>query len=385
MVTKSNLYNDQYLGEIDFTNITRRPITCKPGDQPIFSRRNDRNITVPKSRFSVKVFYNTRKNKKKTHFRLPKTKQIHSGRTLQDGGSTCSKGNYRTKRLYLQNRFEGCLCGHSHTQGFNGLFDFRKSRHSLQVSFSRIWAKRISKSFQQNNAICYRTIKKRRNQANLLLGRYLRFIKDEGRDAQIDRENQDSSGSIGIHNQLLKEHTNTFKDTGILRVHLQHQNNEDFSTATENQQYTEKNQTGQEDEQHFLSMDSRTIGENNVYDSCDRGSPPPHQVSTETSRMGTPNSSSELGNELQVVLYQPPRIRLVGNISRTEERSTDPKNNPKNASNTNLCRCVEYWMGNQLDFPQGIGILESRRDKPINKRTRTEDHTLCLTTSCKKL
>ncbi|KAG0927345.1 hypothetical protein G6F57_014696 [Rhizopus arrhizus] len=233
-------------------------------------------------------------------------------RAFQDGGSPSFARNHRTRRLYVQNRSKRCIRRHTNTPRFNGLFNFHKSRHRVQVSLPGFWSKRISKSFQQNNALCHRTIKERRNKINILFGRYMRFIQDKGRDEQVDRENQNPFGKTRFYNKLYQEYTDTFQDSRIPRIYIQHQEDEDFSTTVKDQQYFEENQTSQKDDQYVLPVVSRFVGEDNVHNTSDWGSTASYQISTERSSMGITVNSSKLGNELQIIVYQHPRIRLDG-------------------------------------------------------------------------
>ncbi|KAG0864788.1 hypothetical protein G6F16_010745 [Rhizopus arrhizus] len=209
--------------------------------------------------------------------------------------------------------------------------------------------------------------------------------EDKGGDEQVDRENQNPFGKTRIYNQLYQEYTDTFQDSRIPRVYIQHQKDEDFSTTVKNQQYFEENQTSQKDDQYVLPVVSRFVGEDNVHNTSDWGSTPSYQVSTERSGMGITGKSSKLGNELQIILYQHPRIRLVGEAPREEKRTANPKDEANITYNTNLRGCVEHRMGDQLTVSEGIRLLEPRGEKSIHKRSRIEDHTICPTTSCRKI
>ncbi|KAG0737005.1 hypothetical protein G6F57_011124 [Rhizopus arrhizus] len=110
--------------------------------------------------------------------------------------------------------------------------------------------------------------------------------EDKGGDEQVDRENQNPFGKTRIYNQLYQEYTDTFQDSRIPRVYIQHQKDEDFSTTVKNQQYFEENQTSQKDDQYVLPVVSRFVGEDNVHNTSDWGSTPSYQVSTERSGMG---------------------------------------------------------------------------------------------------
>lgn len=213
----------------------------------------------------------------------------------------------------------------------------------------------------------------------------MRFIQDKRGDEQVDRENQIPFESTRIYNQLYKEYTDIVQDSRISRFYIQHQEDEDFNTTVKDKQYIEENQTSQKNDQYVLPVVSKLFGEDNIHNTSDWGSTPSHRVSTERSGMDVTVSSSKLENELQIVLYQPPRIRLVGRTPREEKRTANPKDEANITYNTNLCGCVKHRMGNQLAISKRIRFLEQRRNKSINKRSRIEDHTICPTTSCKKL
>ncbi|KAG1369256.1 hypothetical protein G6F61_012487 [Rhizopus arrhizus] len=196
----------------------------------------------------------------------------------------------------------------------------------------------------------------------------MRFIQDKGRDEQVDRENQNPFGKTRFYNKLYQEYTDTFQDSRIPRIYIQHQEDEDFSTTVKDQQYFEENQTSQKDDQYVLPVVSRFVGEDNVHNTSDWGSTASYQISTERSSMGITVNSSKLGNELQIIVYQHPRIRLVGEAPREEKRTANPKDEANTTYNTNLRGCVEHRMGDQLTVSEGIRLLEPRGKKSIYKR-----------------
>lgn len=178
-------------------------------------------IWPSQNRNFLSKFFTLQEKTKRRPTRLPKTESIYSSRTLQDGSSTGTLKNNRTGRLHMQNQSQGCLRSSSNAPRFNGLLNLRKPRNSLQVPLSSIWFKRFTKNLQQNNALCDRTIKKRRYKNHSLSRRHLYIGKNKSRNEQkTNYKGKKPLRSIRFYHKLYEEYINTFKDSRIFRLYF---------------------------------------------------------------------------------------------------------------------------------------------------------------------
>jgi hypothetical protein len=124
----------------------------------------------------------------------------------------------------------------------------------------------------------------------------------------------------------------------------------------------EENKTSEGDTKQGISMDSKYTRENNIDGSGDWGSITLYQVPPTGSNKIVTGDTSELGNELQVVLYQPSRIRLVERVSRNKEWSTDPEGTSSNSKNTNIPHCVKM-----------VELLRRAYDEGFHDKNKDDD------------
>lgn len=232
---------------------------------------------------------------------MSKIELFHSSRTFQDRRRPSVAGIDRKSRLYLQNRFKGCIRSSSYARRIQGLPKFRKRRGSIPLQVPGVWPKRSSKNFFQNNEVCNRTAQERRDSGNLLSERHLHPSQDEGRNESIDNQGETSFRKAWLHYQLQEEHPHPIKDSGIFRISVQQQDHDHFSTRVEDYKFNEENPSGGDDSNEDMQMDSRFIGEDDVNDTSSRRSSIKYQVFTEGSIEDITPDTPKLGDNLQIV------------------------------------------------------------------------------------
>lgn len=232
---------------------------------------------------------------------MSKIELFHSSRTFQDRRRPSVAGIDRKSRLYLQNRFKGCIRSSSYARRIQGLPKFRKRRGSIPLQVPGVWPKRSSKNFFQNNEVCNRTAQERRDSGNLLSERHLHPSQDEGRNESIDNQGETSFRKAWLHYQLQEEHPHPIKDSGIFRISVQQQDHDHFSNRVEDYKFNEENPSGGDDSNEDMQMDSRFIGEDDVNDTSSRRSSIKYQVFTEGSIEDITPDTPKLGDNLQIV------------------------------------------------------------------------------------
>ncbi|KAG0768500.1 hypothetical protein G6F26_006016 [Rhizopus arrhizus] len=212
----------------------------------------------------------------------------------------------------------------------------RERRNCLPIQIPSVWPQCSTKSFLQNHALCYRTSKKRRNSHHLLFGRYMHPGKDETRDGPGNEQ----------------------KVSGLC---VQQQNNDDISIIFEDYQPNEEDSTVAYFSKENVQMDSRSTREDDFHDSSSRRSSITHKIPTTGPVENIAPDSPELESNLQIVKYQSSGVTLVGTF--TTQKNGLPiqriqAENPKTIIH--------------IDASDKTG-----REKPFNKRTRTEDDFVC--------
>ncbi|KAG1140235.1 hypothetical protein G6F37_013015 [Rhizopus arrhizus] len=365
--------------------VSRGPIACQCCNPKIFRWGNNRDLTVPKQKLPIKIFHPAGKNQAPTHFRLQAAEPVPSSRTLQNGRGTGSKGNYRKRRLLVQNRFERRVRGSPNSSRISRFFKFPKSRHCVPIYVASVWAKRGPPRILQDYEACNRTLKKRGNSSRLLFGRYLYHGKNKTRNEFNNKTYQNTSRKIGVHYQLCEKQFRSGQISRIPWVSIQHEDNGDIGAKFENQQFIEENQATAKNTNSDMPMDSRNAREDDVDDSGNRRGSITHSISSTRSGEESTADTSRLGSNLQVVLYQPRRTPLVGEFCLSEEWTSNPKDCTCNPEGNNSCGCFQYGLGDKLPISNNIRVLDTRGSSTINKRQRAEDDSLCYTTPCKKM
>ncbi|KAG1138305.1 hypothetical protein G6F37_010754 [Rhizopus arrhizus] len=95
-----------------------------------------------------------------------------------------------------------------------------------------------------------------------------------------------------------------------LRLRIQQQDDGHLRTTTENSELIETGPSIAKTPQEIMPMDSGITGENNFNDTSYWGSSTPHSLPTTGSGEIPPSITSELGKNLQLILYQPRRTSL---------------------------------------------------------------------------
>ncbi|KAG1320249.1 hypothetical protein G6F62_011422 [Rhizopus arrhizus] len=223
-------------------------------------------------------------------------------------------GYDRERRLYLQNRSERRLRRSSYSSGVTRLLKLRKRRRRLSLQFARLWTKYSTKNLLQGHEICNRIVKKSSNTNYLLPRRPLFVSKNQTRKALSNAKSEVSFGGLRVHHKLCKKYFNPLKETGILRLRIQQQNDGHLRTTTENSELIETCPSIAKSPQEIMPMDSGITGENNFNDTSYWGSSTTHSLPTTGSGEIPPSITSELGNNLQLISYQPRRTSLMGNV-----------------------------------------------------------------------
>ncbi|KAG1440008.1 hypothetical protein G6F56_012081 [Rhizopus delemar] len=157
------------------------------------------------------------------------------------------------------------------------------------------------------------------------------LIQDKDRNESIDTKCETPFREIRFHYKLQEEHSHTIKDSGVFGVFIQQQDHDYFSPNVEDFKLDKENQTSDDIAQEVVQMDSRSIGEDDLDDTGSRRSSTTYQVLTKGSVEDITPNTPKLGNNLQLVKYQPGRVTLVGDLHNTEEwitNSEDSSNQP---------------------------------------------------------
>jgi hypothetical protein len=213
----------------------------------------------------------------------------------------------------------------------------------------------------------------------------MHFNKDKRRNEQFDFKSKKSFRKTRFYNKLCKEYFNTFKNTGVSRISIQQQSHDNISAIIEDCEFDEENSTISYVSKENMSMDRRTFREDDLNDSSDRRSVTTHTVSAEGLIKNTAQNESELGINMQLVLYQPRRTTLVGEVHGSKEWITDSEDNDIQSEDNSSCGRIRQRMGNKFNNGDSSGILESGGSTTINKRKRVEDYSTGITTSRGKL
>ncbi|KAG0751657.1 hypothetical protein G6F16_013393 [Rhizopus arrhizus] len=164
-------------------NNSRRANAHQFSSEEVLGWGHDRDLTNAEPQLSIEIFHPSREDQTPSNLGLPEIKQLHSGRTLQNGGSSRTARIDRERRLYLQNRSERRLRRSSYSPGVTRLLKLRKRRRRLSLQVARLWTKYSTKNLLQDHEICNRTVKKSRNTNYLLPRRPLFVSKNQTRNA----------------------------------------------------------------------------------------------------------------------------------------------------------------------------------------------------------
>ncbi|KAG1044387.1 hypothetical protein G6F43_011463 [Rhizopus delemar] len=362
-----------------------RSASSERSSQQIPFSRNNRNHANTIRKIPIKIFHDSRKYQETTYSGLSKVEPTHPMRTLQDGGCTGAKRINRKGRFHVQDRLEGRLhCGPNSSR-IASIPHFQKRRKNLSISFPRIWTKRRSQAILKTNEICNRTVTLPRNPLSILSRRHLSTVKVKRRSIKNNTNGNKTFKIFGIHNQRRKEHTYTLSNTGIPRIPIQHKEDEDYSTSTQDQQPSTKDQTSVTANQEILQVDCSSTGESYINDPSDRRSTPSYSTSSTRSSKEPTTEQSELGKTVPDISTKSARVSMVEEINNNEERPTDSVHGSTNTTDHNLHGQLRLRLGSEFANDQDLWLLEQGGTRNVNKRPRTESSILCVEDACKKI
>ncbi|KAG2229479.1 hypothetical protein INT48_004681 [Thamnidium elegans] len=211
----------------------------------------------------VELLHNSRTYETSSDFRLYNAKSIFTSTTFQNGRGSGIKGSHRAQRLYVQGGFEGCLRGDTDSSRFTKIFDVHEQRDYLPVHVSGLRSQYCSKSLLQDYALCSRTVESERYTFDLLFGRHLYTGKITRTNEKDHCVTNLAFDRIGFYNQREKEYSSSVQMSRIPRIFIQHQDHEDLSIFSEDQQTVTENSPGIKTTGTFMQVDSKSVGENN--------------------------------------------------------------------------------------------------------------------------
>jgi hypothetical protein len=91
-----------------------------------------------------------------------------------------------------------------------------------------------------------------------------------------------------------------------------------------------------------MPMDHQSSWENDVDHSGNKRSLTSYQIYTKGFIKNAEYIESELGNNMQVVLYKPVRTRLVETVYHQEERAANSKDITYDTKSNNTRRCIKH-------------------------------------------
>jgi hypothetical protein len=122
--------------------------------------------------------------------------------------------------------------------------------------------------------------------------------KNKGRVIGHDKTGNYTFEVARVPHQRRKKRPHSISNTGILRVQLQHQEDEDQRTITKNNQIAPKDQTSDFTNGTILPMDSKLTKESYLHDTSSRRSPCPHSISSKRSSTVITPEPESLGKEM---------------------------------------------------------------------------------------
>ena len=118
--------------------------------EEVYELGNNRNISFPIQRLSLKVFYDSRTQQTMPSFGLHQSESIHSMYSLQNRGSSSVARTVVKGRLHVQVRSERCLRDSTNSPKFSRLSYIPSSRHSIQIQEFSLLASMLHLVYSQN-------------------------------------------------------------------------------------------------------------------------------------------------------------------------------------------------------------------------------------------
>ena len=125
--------------------------------EEVYELGNNRNISFPIQRLSLKVFYDSRTQQTMPSFGLHQSESIHSMYSLQNRGSSSVARTVVKGRLHVQVRSERCLRDSTNSPKFSRLSYIPSSRHSIQIQAFSLWPQCCTSCVLKANEICFGT------------------------------------------------------------------------------------------------------------------------------------------------------------------------------------------------------------------------------------
>lgn len=285
----------------------------------------------------------------------------------------------------MQNRFKRCIYRSSYPSRIQKVPHFQKRRKSLSIPFSSIRAKRSSPFILQTDDVCNRTVTTSRDSHGILSGRHMSPVKFKRRSHENNSKGQQSSECLKLHHQRRKEYIDTLSNTGISGFPVQHEEDEDYSTYSQDQQSSTEDQASSATNGKILQMDCKSTGEGYVNDPGDRRSITPHPSSPTRLDQELIFEQQELGETLPDFSSQSTRISMVEELNNNKEWPTNPNYEVTNFTNNHIHRQLGLGLGGELTNDGNFWFLEQDGTINVNKRSRIESSIFCFEDACPKI
>lgn len=210
-------------------------------------------------------------------------------------------------------------------------------------------------------------------------------VKFKRRSHENNSKGQQSSECLKLHHQRRKEYIDTLSNTGISEFPVQHEEDEDYSTYSQDQQSSTEDQASSATNGKILQMDCKSTGEGYVNDPGDRRSITPHPSSPTRLGQELIFEQQELGETLPDFSSQSTRISMVEELNNNKEWPTNPNYEATNFTNNHIHRQLGLGLGGELTNDGNFWFLEQDGTINVNKRSRTESGIFCFEDACPKI
>ncbi|KAG1136312.1 hypothetical protein G6F37_012080 [Rhizopus arrhizus] len=364
------------------------PTSNRRSSREIPLSTSDRKITYAKRSIPLTIFYYSGTKQNSSNSGLQENKRIHTMPALQDGRCSGAKRTDQRERLNYKDRFEGCLCGSTYSQGIQTVPIIPTPWENFSISFPSIWFERCTESILQTNEVCPNTIEGTRDKDCLLLGRHMCLSQDEDRISKAYRLSDKTPSRLGVYHQLGEKQHCPSKDTRFLRLYIQYHNN-DNQRATNEDEETDTTCSTTDENNHtiFMPMDCSYLGENHIDDSSNWRSVAPctflatgfsQELETPAVQLGEPMSgitSCEVGTGV-----------VDGTSSQPQWPAYQTETSEPTGSRLDCLRGrLGYGVGCGFKDAEDVGILDEKRKRTFNQYKGVDDNSLRLTASQRKI
>ncbi|KAG0161742.1 hypothetical protein DFQ30_005922, partial [Apophysomyces sp. BC1015] len=115
-------------------------------------------ITFTGYRVPIEFLYHSRRNETETDPGLQAYKPIYSVPSFQNGRCTSFERGDRAWGLFSQDRFEGCVFGHTNPPRFPEIYILHTSGNGVPVQDSAVWSQCSPTGLLQVDVVCRRAI-----------------------------------------------------------------------------------------------------------------------------------------------------------------------------------------------------------------------------------